>query len=628
MKTSLLPLNALLSSLLLGFEAAASFHPTTTGPAARLRRPERSTAPWPRPSAPFPRPTRWVASPPPRGPSAVRASLGPVDDDGAGVVGEDDGPRRGRRAGLRRRLRSVARLFARLVARFRDRARVDRIVAVLTVAWLCFGLGGGTTAATARRPMGAPAAPAPLEMPFSGFLDCCEGRHPAGYRVASDGVRIGLEGGAGGRRLEYRLLRNDEGKAGAGAQKPEDAAATPVPARTVSVMETPDLVRFLRAHRIEFEAASGAAAAKKVGGSGEVDGLATAAVLFAAYKLYGRSGGPSLFSPSGNSQPGRLAGGKKKRNKAGAEGSAAAVATTTFDDVRGIDDAKRDVLELVDVLRRPGRYALTGARAPAGILLEGPPGCGKTTLARAAAAFADVPLLHCSGSDFVETYVGKGAARVRGLFDRARAIDGPCLVFIDEIDALGKARRGGGSGSSDEAEQTLNALLTCMDGLDNGGEDGAAPVCVLAATNQAELLDGALLRPGRFDRLVRVSLPDAAGRESILRGKCARLPSFDECVGVDPRRRDSLGVGEAVDLSAVAAVTPGASGADLECIVNEAAIRAARRVGAQLDGGAGEGEVDPRVRPEDFEDSVRCFFEARGGKRKGGILDGGRLQLL
>jgi cell division protease FtsH len=189
---------------------------------------------------------------------------------------------------------------------------------------------------------------------------------------------------------------------------------------------------------------------------------------------------------------GKLA--KKKKSSSSSLDVAAATTTTTttFDDIYGIDNAKHDVMELVDSLRHPEQYRLVGARPPRGILLEGPPGTGKTSLARACANVANVPLIYCSGSDFVETYVGKGAARVRQLFAQARTVakgsssssSSSCLIFIDELDCIGKARRGGGSGvgngSSDEAEQTLNALLTQMDGL---GDDDTGGIFVLAATN-------------------------------------------------------------------------------------------------------------------------------------------------
>jgi len=267
-------------------------------------------------------------------------------------------------------------------------------------------------------------------------------------------------------------------------------------------------------------------------------------------------------------------------------------------------------MELVDTLRNPQKYAILGARAPTGLLLEGPPGTGKTMLARATAATAGVPLLYASGSDFVEMFVGRGAARVRKLFERASRL-APAIIFIDELDALGKARDSGSgllnSRGNDEAEQTLNQLLACMDGLDSSRR-----ICVLAATNRREVLDPALIRPGRFDRIVSLSLPDAQGRENILRVHANKLPGFQEGRGVDERRPNALGVGERVDLSAVAAVTSGFSGAELEFLVNEAAIRAVRRVSSAIQ--TGNTKITPHVKPEDFEASLESFFASRRPK--------------
>jgi len=185
----------------------------------------------------------------------------------------------------------------------------------------------------------------------------------------------------------------------------------------------------------------------------------------------------------------------------------------TFTDVAGVDVAKRELMEVVDFIKHPGRYLAIGARVPRGVLLSGPSGTGKTMLARAVANEAGVPFISCSASEFVEAIVGRGAARVRELFARAGGVGGPCVVFIDELDAMGKAR--GGLHSHDEREQTLNQLLTEMDGFSSGEVDGSQ-VLVLAATNRAETLDPALTRPGRFDRHVTVGLADAAGRAAIL----------------------------------------------------------------------------------------------------------------
>lgn len=195
-------------------------------------------------------------------------------------------------------------------------------------------------------------------------------------------------------------------------------------------------------------------------------------------------------------------------------------------------------------------------------------------------------------------------------FERAGKI-APCIIFIDELDALGKSRGGEVMGmqmrSNDEAEQTLNQLLACMDGLDS-----KKGICVLAATNRREVLDTALIRPGRFDRIIKVTLPDVAGRERILRVHAKKLPGFKECNGVDPKRLGSLGQGNAVDLSAIATITTGFSGAELEFLVNEAAIRAVRRVSSALREGAEPKDIEsPAVCAEDFENSVKSFFETR-----------------
>lgn len=226
----------------------------------------------------------------------------------------------------------------------------------------------------------------------------------------------------------------------------------------------------------------------------------------------------------------------------------------TFDDVAGQDEAKEALQEIVDFLHNPQKYKEIGAKIPKGVLLVGPPGTGKTLLARAVAGEAKVPFFSISGSEFVEMFVGMGAARVRDLFKQAQE-KAPCIVFIDEIDTIGKSRNAGNIvGGNDEREQTLNQLLTEMDGFD--ADKG---VVILAATNRPDTLDKALLRPGRFDRRVPVELPDLAGREAILKvhGKKVKL-------------------GNDVDFQAIARATSGASGADLANIINEAALRAVR----------------------------------------------------
>ncbi len=226
----------------------------------------------------------------------------------------------------------------------------------------------------------------------------------------------------------------------------------------------------------------------------------------------------------------------------------------TFNDVAGCDEEKAELAEIVDFLKDPKLYTEMGARIPKGVLLVGPPGTGKTLLAKAVAGEADVQFLSISGSDFVELYVGVGAGRVRDLFEQAKKV-APAIIFIDEIDAVGRQRGSGLGGGHDEREQTLNQLLVEMDGF--GNNEG---IIVMAATNRADILDNALLRPGRFDRQIYVSLPDIRGREAIL-----KIHSRDKQLA------------DNVDLNSIAKGTPGFSGADLENLMNEAAILAVRR---------------------------------------------------
>jgi cell division protease FtsH len=248
----------------------------------------------------------------------------------------------------------------------------------------------------------------------------------------------------------------------------------------------------------------------------------------------------------------------------------------SFDDIAGQDKAKLEVSEVCNMLRDPSRYASVGARLPAGVLLVGPPGTGKTLLARVAAAEARVPFYACSASDFVEVFVGRGPARVRKLFAQA-ADNAPAIVFIDELDSIGRSRRMGSMNS--EQESTLNQILTAMDGLDTSNNG----VIVMAATNRYELLDPALLRAGRFDRIINCPLPDRAGRYAILSVHTKKLRTSAD-----------------VDLDRLARLTPNTCGADLAAITNEAAIRTARRGGEE-------------VNAEDFEDALRGFYAGRGG---------------
>jgi cell division protease FtsH len=244
---------------------------------------------------------------------------------------------------------------------------------------------------------------------------------------------------------------------------------------------------------------------------------------------------------------------------------------TTFNDVAGVDEAKAELIEIVDFLKNPKKYQRLGGRIPKGVLLVGPPGTGKTLLARAVAGEADVPFFTLSGSEFVEMFVGVGAARVRDLFEQAKD-KAPCIVFIDELDAIGKSRAGstGFVGGHDEREQTLNQLLAEMDGFDS-----SKGVIIMAATNRPEVLDQALLRPGRFDRQVVVDKPDVRGREAIL-----KLHARAVVLGPD------------VALGVIAARTPGFAGADLANIVNEAALLAARKDKAAVEMADFEEAID------------------------------------
>ncbi|KAL7438137.1 hypothetical protein ACHAXH_008394 [Discostella pseudostelligera] len=469
---------------------------------------------------------------------------------------------------------------------------------------LIFGMGLKTTSAVR-----ANSANRPVEVSYSTFLDLVDvngkghlpGKHPA---LKLENVIISKD------RVNFKVITDTDKHSKAILDKKlvqaNDVSVRPISLsqKTIYAMKPPasqELIDTLREHEVPFRAASTKAS----------NGIATAArvSIFALYVLFlrkmyqtmsGRGG-----SGSGSEAPGKLA--------TFSQGDT----LVSFADIEGIDDAKFEVMELVDTLRNPKKYEIMGARAPTGLLLEGPPGTGKTMLARATAATAGVPLLYCSGSDFVEMFVGRGAARVRNTFARAARLS-PCIIFIDELDALGKSRDLGGLGanfrSNDEAEQTLNQLLACMDGLDSSKR-----VCVLAATNRREVLDPALVRPGRFDRIIKVNLPDIQGRERILRVHATKLPGFTECKGIDDKRPGSLGIGSSVDLSAVAAVTRGLCGADLEFIVNEAAIRAVRRVSSKLRAGNDPASITPTVTAEDFEKSVLDFYEMR--KPKGGVGD-------
>jgi cell division protease FtsH len=330
------------------------------------------------------------------------------------------------------------------------------------------------------------------------------------------------------------------------APAPFGFRSEPSPAKnfttTLPAFVGPGLEGFLTDHKVEIRAVP-------IQGSGPwatlLYGFGPALLLIAFYVwMYRRA------SQMGGGLGGLMGIGKSKARRYDQESPE----KVTFDDVAGIDEAENELVEIVDFLKAPEKYTRLGGTAPKGVLLVGAPGAGKTLLARAVAGEASVPFFSMSAAEFVEMIVGVGAARVRDLFAQARA-NAPAIIFIDEIDSIGRARGTVAIGGSSEQEQTLNQILTEMDGF--SGREG---VIVLAATNQPEVLDRALLRPGRFDRRVFVNLPDRKGREAILKVHTRKVPLA----------RDA-------DLAALAASTPGLSGADLKNLVNEGALLAARR---------------------------------------------------
>ncbi len=264
--------------------------------------------------------------------------------------------------------------------------------------------------------------------------------------------------------------------------------------------------------------------------------------------------------------------------------------TVTFEDVAGVEEAKEELREVVEFLREPQKFIALGARIPKGVLLVGPPGTGKTLIAKAVSGEAGVPFFSISGSEFVEMFVGVGASRVRDLFDQAKR-HSPCIVFVDEIDAVGRQRGAGLGGSHDEREQTLNQLLVEMDGFDTDTN-----VIIMAATNRPDILDPALLRPGRFDRRVVLDRPDVKGREAILKVHVKGKP-----------------LAPAVDLNLIARATPGFVGADIENLVNEAAILAARR----------NKKV---IEQEEFEEAIERVIA--GPERKSRLINAEEKQII
>jgi len=493
--------------------------------------------------------------------------------------------------------------FTNYASRFKRLSKAAKIIVSAQLLCLTLLFGRVTQRSIANYYAPDPSSPhvahtlrtKPIEIPYSQFMETCRlnscgakvGSHPAikleNVRISPQRIYGRITPDTSQINTDPKLLANDD--ISTKEINPKNVYANKIPA-------SPELIAFLSSNKVVFSSYSGGQTAALVQRSiSSVMILFYMAFLFKMYQNMngGKSNTPGKWANAASGQP-----------------------RVKFDDIEGIDNAKYEVMELVDTLRNPTKYAILGARAPTGLLLVGPPGTGKTMLARATATTAGVPLLYCSGSDFVEMFVGRGAARVRSTFERAAKMS-PCIIFVDEIDALGKSRnRGGGFAGqfsgNDEAEQTLNQLLACMDGLDS-----SKGVCVLAATNRREVLDGALTRPGRFDRIIELELPDAKGREKILRVHASKLPGFQEGQGIDDKRLGSLGKGVIIDLSAVAAVTNGLSGAELDFIVNEAAIRAVRRVSGLLREGTDPASIAPIVEARDFEGSVSNFFKTRKG---------------
>jgi len=304
---------------------------------------------------------------------------------------------------------------------------------------------------------------------------------------------------------------------------------------------TPELINILKNEGISFDVHPIKTAPPALGILGNL--------LFPAILI----GGLILLARRSNGMPGGP-GQAMQFGKTKARFAMEAETGVVFDDVAGVNEAKQDLQEVVTFLKKPEKFTSVGARIPKGVLLVGPPGTGKTLLAKAIAGEAGVPFFSLSGSEFVEMFVGVGASRVRDLFKRAKE-NSPCLIFIDEIDAVGRQRGAGIGGGNDEREQTLNQLLTEMDGFASADK----PVIVLAATNQPEVLDAALLRPGRFDRQVLVDRPDLSGRKTILEIYTKKVKLADS-----------------IDLDSIAQATSGFAGADLANMVNEAALLAAR----------------------------------------------------
>jgi cell division protease FtsH len=389
-------------------------------------------------------------------------------------------------------------------------------------------------------------APKEKEIPYSQFKELVDRGDVKEVKIDSQ-IITGSYQTKTEAKVKEKGESEDKAKKRAGEKKP--AGAKPEQFRTVRV-EDDDLVKDLETHGVRFSGEYHPAWLK-----GVLGWLLPLVILFAIgsflFRRMGAGAGVMSFG--------------KSRAKLYAQQNVG----VTFDDVAGTDEAKEELKEIIQFLKNPERFQTLGARIPKGVLLVGAPGTGKTLLAKAVAGEAGVPFFSMSGSDFVEMFVGVGAARVRDLF--AQALEkAPCIIFVDELDALGKARGMGPMGGNDEREQTLNQLLSEMDGF-----DPKKGVIIMAATNRPEILDPALLRAGRFDRHIVVDRPDLLGREAILRIHAKKVK-----------------LGSDVDLKTLAARTPGMVGADLANVVNEAALLAARRKKQSVDMSDFEEAID------------------------------------
>jgi cell division protease FtsH len=369
----------------------------------------------------------------------------------------------------------------------------------------------------------------PTDVRYSDFLRLVDGNKIEKVTFSADGTQL-LGVDVDGSRLKIESLPND-----------------------------PELLTQLTAHKVDVTVLP----TQEASGLGELaQSLIFPAALFAGLFFLSRRAGGAGGGMGGGQNP--MGFGKSK-----AEIQMVPDTGVTFDDVAGCDGAKLELAEVVDFLKQPEAYTKNGCQIPRGVILDGPPGTGKTLLAKAVAGEAGVPFISISGSEFVEMFVGVGASRVRDIFGQAKK-NAPCIIFIDEIDAVGRQRGAGYAGGNDEREQTVNQILVEMDGF-----DGNPGVITIAATNRIDILDQALLRPGRFDRKVTVDLPDFKGRTRIL--------------GVHSRGKP---LEPDVDLEAISRRTPGYSGAQLENLMNEAAISAARKAKNTIGWEEIDGAVD------------------------------------